>query len=83
MPITTPWDIGAALRKATGLTGWVWHDMRRSFASAVAEAGVPGPVADAVLNRRQSATRGLRWVSISVLSVGRIRNGQWRCGTRC
>ncbi len=40
------------------LTGWTWHDFRRSFATALGEAGIPEAVADAVLNHRQSATRG-------------------------
>ena len=39
-------------------TEWTWHDMRRSFASALGEAGIPEMVADAVLNHRQAATRG-------------------------
>jgi hypothetical protein len=40
------------------LTGWTWHDFRRSFASALGEAAIPEAVADAVLNHRQAATRG-------------------------
>ncbi len=40
------------------LTGWTWHDFRRSFATALGEAGYPETVADAVLNHRQAATRG-------------------------
>jgi site-specific recombinase XerD len=40
------------------LTGWTWHDFRRSFATALGEAGVAEAVADAILNHRQSATRG-------------------------
>ena len=40
------------------LEGWTWHDFRRSFATALGEAGVPEAVADAILNHRQSATRG-------------------------
>ncbi|HEX3574686.1 MAG TPA: integrase arm-type DNA-binding domain-containing protein [Rhodopila sp.] len=40
------------------LTGWTWHDFRRSFASALGEASIPEAVADAVLNHRQAATRG-------------------------
>jgi integrase len=60
--------IKAALAAATGpqdgkegpavLDGWTWHDFRRSFATALGEAGIPEVVADAVLNHRQSATRG-------------------------
>ena len=60
-------DIRAELVEATKLgggeqgselDGWTWHDFRRSFATALGEAGVPEAVADAVLNHRQSATRG-------------------------
>lgn len=51
-------DIKEALADAAGLTGWRWHDFRRSFATAVAETGTAEAVADAVLNHRQSATRG-------------------------
>lgn len=40
------------------LEDWRWHDFRRSFATALGEASIPEPVADAVLNHRQSATRG-------------------------
>jgi integrase len=40
------------------LTGWWFHDMRRSFASTLDEAGISETVADAILNHRQSATRG-------------------------
>jgi integrase len=60
--------IKAALAAATGpqdgkegsvvLDGWTWHDFRRSFATALGEAGVSETVADSILNHRQSATRG-------------------------
>ena len=45
-------------QEGTALNGWTWHDFRRSFATALGEAGIPEAVADAVLNHRQSATRG-------------------------
>ena len=51
-------DIKAALVDATGIDSWRWHDFRRSFATALAEAGVAESVADAILNHKQSATRG-------------------------
>lgn len=51
-------DMKEALEKAAGLTGWRWHDTRRSFVTALAEAGTSETVADAVLNHKQSATRG-------------------------
>jgi integrase len=69
-PIDTFTDIKAALVNATAseaelnqapdeLDGWTWHDFRRSFATALGEAGIPEVVvADAILNHRQSATRG-------------------------
>lgn len=47
----------ARLIAASGVDGWAFHDLRRSFASACAEHGVAEPVADAVLSHRQSATR--------------------------
>ena len=50
--------IKAKLVGATNMTGWTWHDFRRSFATALGEAGIPEAVADAILNHRQSATRG-------------------------
>ncbi len=57
-PVQTFSDMKAALDKASGLTGWRWHDFRRSFATALAENGTPEAVADACLNHKQSATRG-------------------------
>jgi len=56
-------DIKAALIEATAakgatLTGWTWHGFRRSFATALGEAGVSETIADAILNHRQAATRG-------------------------
>ena len=55
--LTTWRQAKAGLDEAAGLDGWRLHDTRRSFATAVAEAGIPEAVADAVLNHRQSATR--------------------------
>ncbi len=40
------------------IANWRWHDFRRSFATALGETGTPETVADAILNHRQSATRG-------------------------
>ena len=51
-------NVKNVLADKAGLTGWTWHDFRRSFATALGEAGVSETVADAVLNHRQSATRG-------------------------
>jgi integrase len=62
-PIDTFTDIKVALMEAIKSEGaegrvWTWHDFRRSFATALGEAGIPEAVADAILNHRQSATRG-------------------------
>jgi Phage integrase family len=62
-PVDTFTDIKSELIQATagedaGIEGWTWHDFRRSFATALGEAGISEAVADAVLNHRQSATRG-------------------------
>jgi integrase len=57
-PVNTFSALKIALAEASELTGWTWHDFRRSFAAALGEAGTPETVADAVLNHRQSATRG-------------------------
>lgn len=50
--------IKTELATAAGFSAWTWHDFRRSFASIMAERGIAEPVADAMLNHRQSATRG-------------------------
>jgi integrase len=57
-PVDTFSDMKERLTEAAGLDHWTWHDFRRSFATALGEAGIPEAVADAVLNHRQSATRG-------------------------
>jgi integrase len=57
-PVDTFSKIKVMLNEAPGLSNWTWHDFRRSFATALGEAGIPEAVADAVLNHRQAATRG-------------------------
>jgi integrase len=72
-------DIKAALTEATNgadtpaIIGWTWHDFRRSLATALGEAGIPEAVADAILNHRQSATRGGVPVCISAPAAGPSR----------
>lgn len=51
-------DMKASLEGKAKLTGWRWHDFRRSFATALGEVSFAEPVIDAVLNHRQAATRG-------------------------
>lgn len=48
----------AALGEASGVKNWRLHDLRRTFASWVAERGVSDTVADMLLNHAQAATRG-------------------------
>jgi integrase len=50
--------IKADMEQKTGLTGWRWHDFRRSFVTTLGERGLPETVLDAMLNHRQSTTRG-------------------------
>lgn len=57
-PLTTFSAIKAELVTAAGRDCWRLHDFRRSFATALGEAGFAEPVIDAVLNHRQAATRG-------------------------
>lgn len=57
-PLDTFDDMKSAIGAKAGIDGWRWHDFRRSFATALGEAGVDETVADAVLNHRQAATRG-------------------------
>jgi integrase len=56
--LTTFSAIKVELDKLAGFTAWAWHDLRRTFATALGEAGFSEVVADAVLNHRQAATRG-------------------------
>jgi integrase len=51
-------DIKAALATAADFADWSWHDFRRAFATELGERGVAEPVVDAMLNHRQTATRG-------------------------
>ena len=57
-PISAFGWIKRKLDDASSVTGWRFHDLRRSFATVLGETGVPEPVLDSVLNHRQAATRG-------------------------
>jgi integrase len=56
--LTTFSAIKNAVNAKAAIGDWRLHDFRRSFATALADARFPEPVLDAVLNHRQSATRG-------------------------
>jgi hypothetical protein len=49
-----PWAAAAALKQAldarSGVIGWVWHDIRRTVRSKLAELSVPYEIAERVLN---------------------------------
>ena len=51
---TKPWTstdrFKRALDRRSGVTGWVWHDIRRTVRSKLAELGVPYEIAERVLN---------------------------------
>jgi hypothetical protein len=49
------------------LTDWAWHDLRRTFATTLGEAGVSEVVPDAELNHRQAATQ---WCAGGVSASG-------------
>ena len=58
-PIYQHWGVLLRrLREASGVRTWSWHDIRRTVVTHLAEHGVAESVADALLNHRQSATRG-------------------------
>jgi integrase len=57
-PLSTYSAMNAELDELAGMSGWAWHDLRRSFATALGSSGVSEAVADAILNHRQAATRG-------------------------
>jgi integrase len=56
--LTTFSALKAAIARAAGRDDWRIHDFRRSLATALGEAGIAEPVVDAILNHRQSSTRG-------------------------
>jgi integrase len=59
---TTPVWLGskikAAIDSASGVHGWRFHDLRRTFATALADRGVSDALVDQMLNHRASASRG-------------------------
>ncbi len=57
-PITSHGWVKRKLDAASGVSGWRFHDLRRSFATLLGEMGVAETVVDAILNHRQAATRG-------------------------
>jgi integrase len=59
-PIAAFSDVSRALHRATpGMERWAPHDLRRSFATALGKLGQDEEATiDAVLNHRQTATRG-------------------------
>lgn len=58
-PIDTFSDLKVAIDKhLQPQFDWINHDHRRSFVTAVGEAGVHEAIADSILNHRQAATRG-------------------------
>ena len=81
-PIYQHWGVLLRrLRAASGVSTWSWHHFRRTTVTHLAEAGVAESVADALLNHRQSATRGgvLRCVPAGATSHQSAAR-PWSCG---
>jgi integrase len=49
----------ARLDKVSGVSGWVLHDLRRTFASGLASLGVPIPVVEKLLNHVSGTFSGI------------------------
>lgn len=47
-----------AIDAKSGVTGWRFHDLRRSFATGLAESGTSAEIVDRMLNHRASSTMG-------------------------
>jgi integrase len=56
-PITAFSKMLDRLLDASGTTNWSWHDLRRTFASHLGEAGQDIGLVDQILNHKSSATR--------------------------
>lgn len=52
-------DIKLKLDEASGVTGWTYHDLRRTAASGMAELKIPPHVIEAVLNHGSGAVSGV------------------------
>jgi integrase len=59
----SPVQLGTRIKRQTdsrsGVENWVFHDLRRSFATHLAEAGVGSETVDLMLNHKASASRGM------------------------
>lgn len=49
----------AKLDKATGIGGWRYHDLRHTFATNMAERGIPAEVVDLVLHHKAGSTMSM------------------------
>ncbi|MDB5585082.1 MAG: phage integrase family protein [Devosia sp.] len=50
-------DAKAQLDRLSGVTGWTFHDLRRTAATKMAELGIHSAVVDALLNHKSGASR--------------------------
>jgi integrase len=62
-PITSFGDAKAAFDKACGVTGWRFHDLRRTARTLLSRAGVPTDIAEQCLGHAKVGIRGVydRW----------------------
>ncbi|MBO6898043.1 MAG: site-specific integrase [Shimia sp.] len=57
-PIWLGSKVKADIDSRSGVAGWVFHDLRRTMATHLAERGISSEVVDLMLNHRASASRG-------------------------
>jgi integrase len=56
----TAWDLGKqALDKASGVTAWTPHDLRRSFATRLCDLGIAPHVVEQILNHQSGHRSGI------------------------
>ncbi|MET3896151.1 integrase [Devosia sp. UYZn731] len=61
VPVADFSDAKSRLDQESGVVGWVFHDLRRTMTTRLAELGVPSAVVDALLNHKSgSAKSGVR-----------------------
>jgi integrase len=72
--------VKSIVTKSSGLQGWRWHDLRRTFVTLCAEAGGNVAVLDSILNHASSVTRaGVIGVyqRATLLEPARVVMRQW------
>ena len=63
----------ARLDKASGVTGWTLHDLRRSYATYHAQLGTPPHIIEALLNHKSGIVSGVASVYNRYLYLDEMR----------